>query len=337
MMLRMNLSEKSYDITVERGALSRVRELFSLDRRVLVLTDSGVPATYAARVADASCEATIFTVPEGEGSKSLDTLGLVLSKMTEAGLTRTDALVAVGGGVVGDLGGLAAATYMRGIDFYNVPTTLLSQVDSSIGGKTAVNHAGVKNIVGAFHQPRGVLIDPDLLSTLPARQMASGMAEIIKMAATSDARLFETLEKAPDPYAALEEIIPAALAIKKAVVEEDPLEGGLRRILNFGHTVGHGIEAAANGALYHGECVALGMLPMSAPAVRARLVSLFEKTGLPTKLDVEIDAILSTLSHDKKCKGGEIHYIFVPEIGSFSIERAALPTYLAQVKEALSQ
>ena len=332
----MNLNENSYDITVARGALDHVKDLLSLDRRVFILTDSGVPAAYATRVAAACRTATVFTVPEGEGSKSLDTLGAVLSRMTEAGLTRTDALVAVGGGVVGDLGGLAAATYMRGIDFYNVPTTLLSQVDSSIGGKTAVNHAGVKNIVGAFHQPRGVLIDPDLLCTLPARQLASGMAEIIKMAATSDKALFEMLARAADPYASLEEIIPRALAIKKAVVEQDPKESGLRRILNFGHTVGHGIEAAANGRLYHGECVALGMLPMSAPAVQKRLCAIFEKVGLPRTVDVDIDAVLSVLSHDKKCKGGEIHYIYVPEIGSFSIERAALPTYLAQVKEALS-
>ena len=337
MTLHINLAENSYDITVARGAISRAAALFSLDRRVLVLTDSGVPSAYAKCVADACREATILTVPEGEGSKSLETLALVLSKMTETGLTRTDALVAVGGGVVGDLGGFAAAAYMRGIDFYNVPTTLLSQVDSSIGGKTAVNHAGVKNIVGAFHQPRGVLIDPDLLATLPARQMASGMAEIIKMAATSGAALFNELEKAADPYTALEEIIPKALAIKAAVVEADPKENGLRRILNFGHTVGHGIEAAADGTLFHGECVALGMLPMCSTAVRARLTTLFEKVGLPTSTALDVDTVLSTLSHDKKCKGGEIHYIYVPEIGSFSIERAALPTYLAQVKEALTK
>lgn len=337
MTMHINLESGSYAITVARGALSDIGTLFSLDRRVLVLTDSGVPAEYAARAAAACREATVLTVPEGEGSKSLQTLSLVLSKMTEMGLTRTDALVAVGGGVVGDLGGFAAATYMRGIDFYNVPTTLLSQVDSSIGGKTAVNHAGVKNIVGAFHQPRGVLIDPDLLATLPARQLASGMAEIIKMAATSDASLFLTLENAPDLYADLEGIIPRALAIKKAVVEEDPREGGLRRILNFGHTVGHGIEAAAKGELYHGECVALGMLPMCAPCVRTRLLALFEKAGLPTSTALDVDHILSTLSHDKKCKGGEIHYIYVPTVGSFSIEHAALSTYLSQVKEALAQ
>lgn len=337
MTLRMNLGDDSYDITVARGALSRVRELFLLDRRVLVLTDSGVPAAYAAAVASACREATVLTVPEGEGTKSLDTLSLVLDRMIAAGLTRTDALVAVGGGVVGDLGGLAAATYMRGIDFYNIPTTLLSQVDSSIGGKTAVNHGGVKNIVGAFHQPRGVLIDPNLLATLPPRQMASGMAEIIKMAATSDADLFSLLEIIADPYAALEEIIPRALAIKQAVVEKDPHENGLRRVLNFGHTVGHGIEAAAKGALFHGECVALGMLPMCDSAVRVRLRALFARVGLPTVTDLDVEQILGTLSHDKKCKGGEIHYVYVPEVGRFSIEKAALPTYLAQVKEALAK
>lgn len=336
MTLTMNLADESYDITVARGALSYVGSLFDLDRRVLILTDSGVPAAYAAAVAAACREATILTVAEGEGSKSLATLATVLDRMIEAGLTRTDALVAVGGGVVGDLGGFAAASYMRGIDFYNIPTTLLSQVDSSIGGKTAVNHAGVKNIVGAFYQPRGVLIDPDLLATLPTRQMASGMAEIIKMAATCDAALFEALEEG-DPYAKLEEIIPRALAIKQQVVEQDPTERGLRRVLNFGHTVGHGIEAAAEGALFHGECVALGMLPMCTSDVRARLFSLFARVGLPTKTDLALDKITATLSHDKKCKGGVIHYVFVTEIGSFSIQSAPLSDYLVQVKEALSQ
>ena len=174
--LHMELGDRSYDIHIGRGLLSRVGEYFSLDRRVLILTDDGVPAAYAEAVADACRTPTLVTVPQGEESKALSVWEDVLAVMLGEGFTRADAVVAVGGGVVGDLGGFVAASYMRGVDFYNIPTTLLSQVDSSIGGKTAVDFRGVKNIIGAFHQPRGVLIDPALLKTLDERQMASGRA-----------------------------------------------------------------------------------------------------------------------------------------------------------------
>ncbi len=312
----------SYDITLARGALAQVGEVFDLDRRVLIVTDTGVPAAYAEAVAARCGEAHILTIPMGEGSKCLDVYARLLEAMLDASFTRRDCVVAVGGGVVGDLAGFAAATYMRGIDFYNIPTTLLSQVDSSIGGKVAIDFGGMKNIVGAFYQPCGVLIDPALLQTLDGRQLAAGLAEAIKMAATSDAVLFELLEGAEDLDAVLETVIERSLLIKRAVVESDPTEKGLRKVLNFGHTLGHAVESARMGALLHGECVAIGMLPLCSGAVRARLGRVLEKFGLPTCADVDTETILSFALHDKKAEGDGVSVVFVNEIGHFEFRRA---------------
>ena len=336
--LHMNLGKDSYDILVERGALSRVGEIFDLDRRVLIVTDSGVPADYAEAVAEACKSPVIVTLPEGENSKCVEALSDLWSIMLENGFTRTDCVVAVGGGVVGDLSGFAAATFMRGIDFYNIPTTLLSQVDSSIGGKTAVNHGEIKNCVGAFYQPKAVVVDPDVLATLDKRQLASGLAEAIKMAATCDAELFCRMENCDDLSAMLDDVIVASLNIKKYVVEQDATEKSLRRVLNFGHTFGHGIEAQVafedSRGLYHGECVALGMLPMCPPTVRERLVKVLTKAGLPTTTNVDIDAALAAVSHDKKMEGSTINYVYVPEIGSFEFRKATLEDFANIVKNS---
>lgn len=326
--LHLNLGKNSYDITIGRGLIDRADEYFNLKRRVLVLTDSGVPKEYSERVAARAATARIVTVPEGEGSKSIETLGEVLAAMCEFGMTRGDCVVAVGGGVVGDLGGFAAATYMRGIDFYNVPTTVLSQVDSSIGGKTAVNHAGIKNIVGAFHQPRAVLIDADCLKTLPKRQISNGLAEAVKMALTSNAPLFSFMESVDLDGAIdnIEKIIVESLKVKKAVVEEDEREGGIRRILNFGHTYGHGVEATS-GELYHGECVAIGMIPMCAPEVRAKLLRVLKSFGLPCAYRGDVKAALAPVVSDKKCVAGGVMTIYVPEIGKYEINKMTIEEF----------
>ena len=334
MTLNLNLPTGGYPIYIERGALDRAGEFLSLNRKVLVVTDSGVPAEYAQRIATQCSEAHIITVPEGEGSKSFATLELLLNTMLEAGFSRTDCVLAVGGGVVGDLSGFAASTFMRGIDFYNIPTTILSQVDSSIGGKVAVNFGGVKNIVGAFYQPQAVIIDPNVLSTLPQRQIANGLAEAIKMALTSDAELFEIFEH-QDVMENIETIIERSLRIKKAVVEEDEKEKGLRRILNFGHTLGHGIEAASGGDLYHGECVALGMLPMCAPDVRARLIAVLQSLRLPTKCEGDLETILNFTAHDKKCEGTSVNVVFVDKIGSYRIEKMPLADWQNYIREQI--
>ena len=183
MIIKVSTDTHPYDIVLENGALSRISEYLDLKRKVLVVTDSGVPSEYAETVASESLCPVTVTIPSGENSKNIDTFSRLLSVMLENGFTRHDCVVAVGGGVVGDIGGFAAATYMRGIDYYSIPTTLLSQVDSSIGGKTAIDFGGVKNSVGAFYQPAKVVIDPSALRTLPERHIHAGLAESVKMAA----------------------------------------------------------------------------------------------------------------------------------------------------------
>ena len=312
MIIPVKTREGGYDITLERGALTR----FALDRRALVVTDDGVPPEYAKAVAAGCKSAETVTVPQGEGSKCFDTLTLILKRLTAGGYTRSDCVIAVGGGVAGDLAGFAAACYMRGIDFYNCPTTLLSQVDSSIGGKTAIDFEGYKNIVGAFHQPKAVVIDPDVLKTLSKRQFACGMAESVKMALTCDKELFELIEAGAD----VDTVIERSLLIKKSVVEKDEREAGLRRVLNFGHTAAHAIEAESG--LYHGECVALGMIPMCAPAVRERLVPLLTRLGLPTSY--KGGSLCEAMTHDKKRTEDGVTVVYVPEIGKYEFRTVSL-------------
>ena len=320
--LKMNLGERSYQILVGYGLIEEAGKYFNLDRKVFIVTDSGVPKEYAEAVAAVCKDAKIVTVEQGEGSKSIETYGALLSEMVAFGMTRTDCAVAVGGGVVGDLTGFVSASYMRGIDFYNIPTTVLSQVDSSIGGKTAVNHGGVKNIVGAFHQPKGVICDMNTLKSLPERQISNGLCEALKMSLTSDRELFELFESADEPFLHLEEIITRSLMIKKAVVEKDEKETGLRKILNFGHTFGHAVEALEEmHGLYHGECVAIGMIPTVSKNVRERLIPILKKLNLPYSYSGGVDSALEFISHDKKCDGKKISIIFVDEIGSFRAEK----------------
>ena len=317
---------------LEPGAIKKAGELLNLNRRVLVVTDSGVPAQYAKTVAAQCKEVTIVTIPQGEQSKCFDELRHLLSEMLDKSFTRGDCVVAVGGGVVGDLSGFAASCYMRGVDFYNIPTTLLSQVDSSIGGKTAIDFGGVKNIVGAFYQPKKVIIDPEVLETLSRRQLMAGLAEAIKMAATNDKELFELIENSADLTADLPQIIYRALMIKKNVVEQDPRETGLRKVLNFGHTIGHAVESFNAGKLLHGECVALGMIPMSGDNAAARIRSVLEKYGLPSRIGQSAEELMPFLKHDKKMASDGIAAVIVDEIGSFRLCRMSADEILSRLE-----
>lgn len=321
MVISVSLGAQSYPILLEAGALARAGQHLSLARRVLVVTDSGVPQEYARTVAGACRQVRICTLPAGENSKNMDNYQRLLREMLALGMDRGDCVAAVGGGMAGDLAGFAAATYMRGVDFYNVPTTLLAQVDSSVGGKTAIDMDGVKNIVGAFHQPRAVLIDTDTLRSLPPRQMAAGLAESVKMAVTCDAALLALIENSADLTADLPEIIARSLAIKARVVEQDPTEQGLRRVLNFGHTIGHAIESCAGGELLHGECVALGMLPMiESKALQKRVRAVYRRLGLPLRTTYNKEKVLAEMLHDKKAQGGQITMIKVPGLGCWRAE-----------------
>ena len=263
MILKRN-AKCPYDIVVDRGLLQNIGQLLDLDRKVLLLTDDGVPARYADVVEKACKKCVTVRLKQGEASKNFDNFKYILSVMLQNGFTRKDCVVALGGGVVGDLAGFAASCYMRGVDFYNIPTTLLSQLDSSIGGKTAIDFEGVKNVVGSFYQPAKVIIDLDTLKTLDDRQLHAGLVEGIKMALTSNGKLFEFIEQSDDLQRDLLCIVQSSLIIKRDVVEKDPKEQGLRKVLNFGHTLGHAIESAQGGKLLHGECVGIGMIPMCA-------------------------------------------------------------------------
>lgn len=333
MTLNVKTSGGDYNIYIERGLLQRAGEVLDLNRKVLVVTDTGVPEQYAMTVASQCAEAAVFVFEQGEASKNMETYTGILQTLTENAFTRTDCVVAVGGGVVGDMAGFAAATYMRGIDFYNLPTTVLSQVDSSVGGKTAIDFMGYKNLVGAFYPPKAVLIDPEVLHTLPQRQVSNGLAEAVKMALTHDKELFELLEKEPLCDAVLDEIIGKAIQIKMRVVEADEHESGQRKALNFGHTLGHGIEAVSD--LYHGECVAVGMVPMCTPAVRQRLVPVLDKLGLPTVVCCDVDAVIEACRHDKKASGDTVTVVIVPEIGRYELKTIPFNEYEAQIREVL--
>ena len=343
MKMTMNLGTRSYDIILKRGCLSNLHQFTDLThRRVFVLTDSGVPAQYARTVADQCENGTVYTIPQGEGSKCLKVYGQVLTAMLEFGMDRKDLLVAVGGGVVGDLGGFCAASYMRGIDFVNCPTTTLSQIDSSIGGKTAIDLGSAKNIVGAFWQPQVVLVDPDTLTTLPRRQYINGLAEAVKAGLIADPELFDVFEHG-DVDKDIDTIIYRSLLVKKKIVEQDERESGARKALNFGHTIGHGIEAVkgvrgrrTNG-LYHGECVALGMLPMIEDrSLQKRTRAVLRKLGLPVRTGVDKHKVLEYMRHDKKSGGKSITVIRVPGLGCWradTLPMTQLPALLGLEEE----
>ncbi|MEE0946658.1 MAG: 3-dehydroquinate synthase [Acutalibacteraceae bacterium] len=335
MIIPVSCKTGKYDIVLQKGALENAGTICNLNRKVLIVTDDGVPCEYAQTVAKQCKEPVVVTLPQGEATKCFESYKQLLSKMVSENFTRSDCVVAVGGGVMGDLAGFVAASFMRGVDFYNIPTTVLSQVDSSIGGKVAIDFDGYKNLVGAFYQPKAVIIDTNVLETLSARQKANGLAEAVKMAMTSNDELFELFEK-EDIEENLQKIIYESLMIKKSVVEQDEKETGLRKILNFGHTVAHAIESDNEMKnLYHGECVALGMIPMCSEKVRNRLTVVLEKIGLPIKIDCDIERIVEAMKHDKKKSGDSITVISVEQIGQFKMEDVPFEHLVCKMKEVL--
>ena len=322
MIIPVKTNTGEYNIFLERGSLEKASEYLNLDRKVLIVTDDGVPKVYSETVSRQCKSPFIVSLCQGEGSKSFENYKLLLSKMVEYGFTRTDCVVAVGGGVVGDLSGFVASSFMRGVDFYNIPTTVLSQVDSSIGGKVAIDFEGYKNIVGAFYPPKAVIIDANTLETLDKRQISNGLCESVKMAMTSDAELFEIFER---DNIDIELIIEKSLKIKRYVVEQDEKETGLRKILNFGHTLAHAIETQSGlKDIYHGEAVALGMLPMCSDEARERLLPVLKKLSLPTEFNFDISTVLDAICHDKKADGNDITVIFVPEIGKYEMKKISI-------------
>lgn len=314
-ILTVTTPQGSYDVLLKPGGIHELSNLISLSRKVLVITDDGVPSEYTDTVLSQCEKGYLEVLPQGEDTKSFAMTQRICGKMLSLGFGRKDLIVAVGGGVIGDLSGFAAACYMRGIEFVGIPTTSLSQIDSSIGGKTGINMNGVKNCVGSFHQPSLVIADPDTLKTLPPRHLSNGLSEAVKAGLIGDRRLFELFEGNEPP---LGEIIRRSLMVKKRIVEEDVTEKSVRRYLNLGHTLGHGIEAACalsgdgekhgqERGLLHGEAVAIGMLPMiDDEKLRARTKTVLEKLKLPTSAVYDTELAYKAMLGDKKGNGSEI-------------------------------
>lgn len=325
MILNVTMEDRNYDVVIERNSLEKIEQLIDLNRKVLIVTDDGIPSCYIQTVLQKCKEGFVYTIKQGEASKNFSNFEKILDFMIDKQFIRTDCVIAIGGGVVGDLAGFVSSTYMRGITFYNVPTTLLSQVDSSVGGKTAIDKNGIKNIVGAFYPPHKVIIDPNVLKTLDKRQLHSGLVEAIKMGATSDKELFELIKNSDNLMNDIDEIIFKSISVKKRVVEEDPKEKGIRRILNFGHTVGHAIESSGQFDDYlHGECVGIGMLYFSSDEVKQEITNVLKKFNLPINCNINKDKLLEYMLLDKKRSDDKLLIIFVSEIGSFAINAATI-------------
>lgn len=340
--LTVGLGDRSYPIFIKDGIIENVgADLASrnIASRFAVIADDYVASLYGSTLMssleDAGIKAELLTFPRGEASKNLQVFGELSSKLARMGLDRSSGLIALGGGVTGDLTGFLASSYMRGVPFVQVPTTLLSQVDSSVGGKTGVDIPEGKNLVGAFYQPKAVYIDTAVLTTLPVAELLGGIAEVIKYGVIRDFDFYVFLERNLDAILALhpaiiEEMIYICCRIKAEVVAEDEREADVRRILNFGHTIGHAVEAASNFALIHGHAVAIGMVAALRLSVASglckrkeagRVATLIHAFGLPTEIPQEMDraAIKAFIKTDKKSIGGSVFYVLPTAIGKVII------------------
>ncbi|MBO6039301.1 MAG: 3-dehydroquinate synthase [Acidaminococcaceae bacterium] len=350
--VHVDLGFKSYDIEIERGLLphigGKIKTLLPKAEKTAIITDSNVGPLYAPLLQESlekeGLAVTVLTFTAGEESKNLQTLGTLYDGLAEAGLTRSDAVVALGGGVTGDMGGLAAATFLRGVAFIQIPTSLLATVDSSVGGKVAIDLSSGKNLVGAFYQPRAVYIDPDLLKTLPARYLHDGLAEVIKYGCILDKELFRMLEKMRNDaelLAQVDEVIEICCNIKARIVEHDEFDTGERMLLNFGHTLGHAVEKTFRFGKYsHGEGVGIGMalltrrseeLGLTEQGTTDRIAALLKKFQLPVNVQMSRDDFLKAIVLDKKKRGSHLTLVLVKKIGESFLQKvdfSELPRYL---------
>lgn len=341
-LLPVSLGDRSYDIHIAPGRLDDTGKLCQhvLPRatRLAVVTDDTVGGLYAHRLLQSlwarGYTASVISLPAGEQTKSLHNLGVLYDSFMEMGLTRTDAVVALGGGVVGDLAGFAAATILRGVDFVQVPTTLLAQVDSSVGGKVAIDLPAGKNLAGAFWQPRLVVMDPEVLDTLEDKTFSDGMAEVIKYGCIRDAAFFRALEKTPSRRAVMENIesvLYTCCDLKRAVVEKDERDTGERMVLNFGHTLGHAYEKAGHYETWtHGQAVAAGMclaarlgaaLGVTPAGVPERVEALVSALGLPTRIPCTQADYAAAVGLDKKGTGEQITLVLLEDLGRAVLHR----------------
>lgn len=332
MKLNVNLTDKNYDIIIEDNLLNDIKKYLDVAKRYFIITDSGVPEIYLKTLLNQLPNCDYYIIPQGEKSKNFDNYKILLGELLKKGYSRKDNVIALGGGVVGDLSGFVAATFKRGLHFINIPTTSLSMVDSSIGGKVAIDFDNIKNAVGAFYQPDIVLIDPLTLKTLPTRHIYNGLIEAIKTGLIADEKLFEIFKK--DNYLEnIHEIIYRSLDVKRYVVEKDEKEQNLRKILNYGHTFGHAYESYFDMEKYlHGESVALGMLVVGRKELFYNdLLKIVKGMGIDVNPKVDNEKLLSFIANDKKTSNGKVDMLLVHKIGTCEIvptELKNLPKFL---------
>lgn len=358
--IEVKLTGRSYPIIVEEGLMARVGEIVgervsARCRQAAIISNERIFSHYGSQVCESLKQAGLkvchLLIGDGERYKNLRTAEKIYSFLIENRIERSDLLVALGGGIIGDIGGFVAATYLRGIDFIQLPTTLLAQIDAAIGGKTAVNHARGKNLIGAFHQPRAVVIDPVTLRTLPARELRAALQEAVKYGVIADAELFALIEREAarllsGDTALLREIIRRCCAIKAGVVSRDERESGERRILNFGHTIGHALEAVTNYRRFkHGEAVGYGIIGAAQIAnklnvleknVAERIERVVRSFGrLPTVADLDTELVLQAMHQDKKVIAGQQVFVLPERIGHVIIWEAVPITVIRQVVNIL--
>jgi len=351
--VEVKLPGDSYRIHIGSGLLEQTGQRLNeigISGRLIIITNPVVNELYGRSLEQSlvrgGFQVTVLEVPDGEEYKSLDMAGKLYQQLSDAYAERATPVLALGGGVIGDLAGFVAATYQRGIPLVQVPTTLLAQVDSSIGGKVAVNHGHLKNNVGAFYQPLMVITDTNTLKTLPGKEFSNGMAEVIKSAVIRDSDFFAFIEENLDNIKsldddALEEVVFRSAGIKAEVVEKDEKEAGLRSILNYGHTIGHGIETASDFEIAHGQAVAIGMLAAGRISHRMgilerdeldRLQTVIDRTGLPTSLPkLNTNIIIEVMGHDKKISQGKLRFVLPRRIGEVFITDEVSPDLVERV------
>jgi len=352
--INVNLTEKSYDIQIGSGLLKLVPEQLAtlgFNQKAVIISNPAVRKLYGDKLKDdlksAGFDAIILVAPDGEMYKSLDQAGKLFEQLADFQAERNTPIIALGGGVIGDLTGFVAATYMRGAPLLQIPTSLLAQVDASVGGKVAVNHGRLKNNIGTFYQPRLVIADSATLASLPESEFRNGMAEVIKYGAIRDAELFELIEHNPSPKAELwDEIITRCVAIKAEFVEQDEKDQGIRNVLNFGHTIGHAIETVSNYKIKHGQGVAIGLVAAAviseqggfcSKQVVARLKADVTGAGLPARIPhLDIPKIIQAMQHDKKKTDGQVRFILLKGIGEAFIYDEIEPVLLGGLLQELN-
>ncbi len=314
MKLEVLVNNNKYPIYIEKGLLDNVENYIRFSSKNLLLTDTNIPDDLINKIKVKCDNLVVCKVAPGEVSKSFDTFIKVQEVLLENGFTRSDLIISLGGGVIGDLGGFLASTYKRGCRFINIPTTTLSMVDSSIGGKNGINFCGVKNVIGSFYQPEVVLVDVNSLKSLPNRHYYNGLVEALKSGYIRNEALYNLFKLDINEH--LEEIIIESLKVKKEVVEIDPYEKGLRKILNFGHTFGHAIESFYNlEEVYHGEAVAIGMMKVINDEFKDELKGILSKMNISVDKVIDKEHLIKYLTQDKKVKDGMISIIKVNKIG----------------------